>query len=113
MTIYMDAEARFRNELAENTRKTKESIAVISGKYNTNEQTVLLDTSTVILPANTYHSYSFVIFSGTVDITESGVTLSDAGVGYYGDSTATTLLSNSITFTGKQSGTKVIIKTLR
>ena len=118
-----DGLQRFQNELAENTRKTKEVLCAIrtdinalqqaTQQYNTNEQIVLTGTTTVTLPANTYHSYSFVIFSGTVDITEGGILFENASVGYYGDSSATTLLTNSVIFTGKESGTKVIIKTLR
>jgi len=125
-----DGLQRFQNELARNTRETKEALCAISTKistisdnvsdlnnetgiYNINEQFVLTDTSTITLPANTYHSYSFIIFSGTADITEGGVTLTNAPTGYYGDSSATTLLQNSVVFVGKSAGTKIIIKTIR
>jgi hypothetical protein len=85
----------------------------VTHKYNTNEQFVLLDTATITLPANTYHYYSIVILSGTVDILESGVTLSNAPQGYSSQLTATTLLENSVVLTGKSSGTIAVIKTLR
>lgn len=118
-----DGKSRFYDEVGKRTREIKEALCTIrtdinalqqaTQQYNTNEQIVLTGTATVTLPANTYHSYSFVIFSGTVDITEGGVLFENASVGYYGDSSATTLLTNSVIFTGKESGTKVIIKTLR
>ena len=132
-----DGKQRFYDEIGRRTREVKESLCDIKNTtnttqgvldsilqelqtlnskeliYNTNEQFILTGTATVTLPANTYHSYSFVIFSGTVDITEGGTTFSNAGVGYYGDASATTFLSNSITFVGKESGTKVVIKTLK
>jgi hypothetical protein len=116
MTTYVDANGRFKNEIAENTRKTKESLALIQAatqQYNTNEQFVLLDTATITLPANTYHSYSFVILSGKVNITEAGVTINDVNHGFSAEATATTLLKISITFVGKDSGTKLIVKTIR
>lgn len=125
-----DGLQRFQNELAENTRKTKESLCAISaqlttisnnvadlntetGIYNINEQFIVSDTSTLTFPANTYHSISFVILSGTANITEGGTLLSSAPQGYSGESIATKLLTNSIVITGLSNGTKVAIKTIK
>ncbi len=111
------------SEVAKNTRISKDLLCDIKtevaslnttiNEYNTNQQFILTDTQTVTLPANTYHSYSFTIISGSVDITEGGVTLSNAPQGYFGGMEATTLLSNSVVFVGKSVGTLVVIKTIK
>lgn len=125
-----DGLQRFQNELARNTRETKEALCAIStqlvtisnnvaelnaetGVYNTNELFVVSDTATLTLPANTYHSISFVVLSGTVNITEGGNTVTGVISGASGESIATTLLVNPITFVGQSSGTKILIKTMR
>ena len=112
-TTYAGVHDRFKNEVAENTRKTKEALCSIAKQYNTNEMFVLQDTNTITLPANTYHSYTFTIVNGSADITESGVTASSINKGYTGESTASSLLINPLTITGLSSGTLVVIKTLR
>lgn len=81
--------------------------------YNINEQFVVSDTGTLTLPSNTYHSISYVILSGTANITIGGTLLSSAPQGYSGEDEATTLLTNSIVITGLSNGTKVVIKTIR
>lgn len=125
-----DGLQRFQNELAENTRKTKEALCTIStqlatisnnvvdlntetGVYNINELFVVSDTATITLPANTYHSISYVVLSGTANITVGGTLLSAAPQGYSGEDAATTLLTNSIVITGLSTGTKVAIKTIK
>lgn len=82
-------------------------------KYDINEQFIVSDTATLTFPANTYHSISYVVLSGTADITEGGTLLSSAPQGYSGESIATTFLTNSIIITGLSNGTKVAIKTIR
>jgi hypothetical protein len=125
-----DGLQRFQNELAENTRKTKEALCAIStqiatisknvvdlntetGIYNTNELFVVSDTGTITLPANTYHSVSYVVILGTANITVGSTLLTSAPQGYSADDTATTFLTNSITITGLSIGTKVAIKTIK
>lgn len=125
-----DGLQRFQNELAENTRKTKEALCTIStqlatisnnvadlntetGVYNINELFVVSDTATITLPANTYHSVSYVVLSGTANITVGSTLLSAAPQGYSGEDIATTLLTNSIVITGLSTGTKVAIKTIK
>jgi hypothetical protein len=125
-----DGLQRFQNELAENTRKTKEALCTIStqlatisnnvvdlntetGIYNTNELFVVSDTGTITLPANTYHSVSYVVIFGTANITVGSTLLTSAPQGYSADDTATGFLTNSITITGLSTGTKVAIKTIK
>ena len=123
MTTYVGVNDRFKEEVAKNTRKTKESLELISNnisliqvatqQYNINEQFIVSDTATLTFPANTYHSISYVILSGTANITVGGTLLSSAPQGYSGEDVATTLLTNSIVITGLSNGTKVVIKTIK
>ena len=123
MTTYVGVNDRFKEEVAKNTRKTKESLELISNsisliqvatqQYNTNEQFIVSDTATLTFPANTYHSISYVILSGTANITVGGTLLSSTPQGYSGEDVATTLLTNSIVITGLSNGTKVVIKTIK
>jgi hypothetical protein len=122
-----DGLQRFQNELAENTRKTKEALCAISTQlnslkskvdattvnYNVNELFVVSDTGTITLPANTYHYVSYVVIFGTANITVGTTLLTSAPQGYSADYTATTFLTNSITITGLSTGTKVAIKTTK
>lgn len=80
--------------------------------YNINETIILNGTNTVTLSANTYHSVSIIVLTGSVDITESNVTFT-ALLNYTIDMEASTRLTNSITLLGKTSDTKVIIKTIK
>ena len=123
MTTYVGVNDRFKEEVAKNTRKTKESLELISNnisliqlatqQYNTNEQFIVSDTATLTFPANTYNSISYVVLSGTANITVGGTLLSSAPQGYSGEDVATTLLTNSIVITGLSNGTKVVIKTIK
>lgn len=99
-------------ELTETTQKILEFICRTKG-YNINEQFVVSDTDTLTLAANTYHSISYVIISGTASITIGGTTLTPVSQGYSGDDTATTLLTNSTTITGLSTGTLISVKTIR
>ena len=109
-------------EVAKNTRKTVELLDKIqcntnssnpATDYNTNEQFVVSDTNTLTLAANTYHSISYVVLSGTANITVGGTLLSSAPQGYSAEDVATTTLVNSIVITGLSSGTKVAVKTIK
>lgn len=114
-------------EVAKNTRKTVElldklqcntnpaTLATLPSNilYNTNEQFIVSDTGTLTLTANTYHSVSYVVLSGTANITQSGTLLSSAPQGYSGESTATTLLTGSFIFTGLSEGSKIVITTIK
>ena len=116
MTTYVGVNDRFKEEVAKNTRKTKEALELIqlaTQQYNTNEMFVLENTNTITIPANIYHSVSYVVISGLANITEGGTLFSNAPQGHSGETTATTLLSNSIVFTGLETGTKIVIKTIR
>lgn len=123
MTTYVGVNDRFKEEVAKNTRKTKESLELISNnisliqvatqQYNTNEQFIVSDTATLTFPSNTYHSISYVVLSGTANITVGSTLLSSAPQGYSGEDVATTLLTNSIVITGLSNGTKVAIKTIK
>ena len=84
-----------------------------SNTYNTNEQFVVSDTNTLTLPANTYHTVSYVVLSGTANITQSGTLLSSAPQGYSGVASATTLLEGNFVFTGLSAGSKIIITTIK
>lgn len=81
--------------------------------YNTNETFIITDTGSLTFAANTYHSISFAIVSGSASITEGTVTIPSITFGYTGESTATTKLTNAITITGLVAGTTVIIKTMK
>jgi len=84
-----------------------------TNNYNINEFFVLSDIATMTLAANTYHSVSYVILSGTANITIGGVTLASAPAGYSGEDKATTLLVNSIIISTLSTGSKVAIKTIK
>lgn len=115
------------SEVAKNTRKTVElldklqcntnpaTLATLPSNvlYNTNEMFVISDTNTLTLSANTYHAVSFVIISGTADITESGTLFSSAPQGYSGEALAVTLLTGGFTFTGLSVGTKIVVRTVK
>jgi len=103
----------FNGEIAKNTRELKEILCKTNVAYNINEQFILLDTATITLPADTYHSYSAVVIAGSVDITEGGITFSNAPIAYSASQQAAGVLHNVVTFVGKSSGTIVVIKTIR
>ena len=90
-----------------------DKLSISSTKYNNNEQFIVHDTSTLTLSLNIYHSVSYIILSGTANITEAGVLLTQALQGYNSFSEATTLLENLFIFTGLSIGTKIVIKTIR
>lgn len=118
-----DGKQRFHEELGKRTREIKEVLCTIrtdidalqqaTQQFNINEQFIVSDTATLTFPANTYHSISYVVLSGTANITEGGTLLSSAPQGYSAESEAVTLLQNSIIITGLSVGTKVVIKTIR
>lgn len=81
--------------------------------YNINESFTLEGTTTITLPANTYHAYSVVVLQGNVDITEGSVTIQNASQGYSGGQVASTKFTNPVIFVGNTSDTVVIIKTIK
>lgn len=120
---------RFLNELGKNTRESKDLLCAISstiktintnisaenaesGVYNNNEMYVVSDTGTLTFSGNTFHSLSYIILSGTANVTVGSTTLTSAPLGYSESYTATKLLSNSITLTGLSIGTKIVITTI-
>ena len=86
---------------------------ITSNKYNNNEQFIVNDTSTLILGLNLYHTISYIILSGTANVTEAGVLLSQLLQGYSASSEATTLLENLFIFTGLSMGTKIVVRTIK
>lgn len=118
-----DGKSRFYDEVGKRTREIKEALCTIrtdidalqqaTQQYNTNELFVVSDTDTLTFPANTYHSISFLVVAGKVNITEAGVEVTEIQAGTSGESIATTLLANPITFTGHSSGSKILIKTIK
>lgn len=83
-------------------------INITNPSYNNNEQIVLSNGASFTLAANTYHSISIAVITGTADIEINAVTLT-APAGYSKIYEATTLLENAIEVTSGPADSLTVI----
>lgn len=97
-----------RNEICCKLETLIEASGGTTSPYNTPGHTILSGTNqTVTYAANTKHSVSFSVISGTVVVTIGGVPETYTS-GINSTFKATSLLSSTITFTTPGSGTNVV-----
>lgn len=77
--------------------------------YNTNTHVLLSNNQTITIPANSAHSVSFTIMSGTCNVTLNGSTVA-LSVGINETIDSTTLISSAITITAPTGSNSVYVK---
>lgn len=81
--------------------------------YNENSQQEVIGATTVLIPADEYHSVSITIIQGTIDLLMGSTLLEDLPAGFTTKFTADQYLENNISVTGNSPETRAIINLIR